>query len=126
MDGRDAIPDKDLGPRQHRDEFACARVQFEAHDENNRSRPIDPGDESLRGSFYCINLAQLTRIPVARRPYFNKIFQIIFVKSIRQRGCSKLGRDTNELCALGPANSWFLHSLDPLPSFKVPDTGRSD
>ena len=48
MDGRDAFPDKDLGPRQHRDEFARARVQFEAHDENNRHRPIDAGDEGLR------------------------------------------------------------------------------
>lgn len=40
-----------IGARKYRDEFACARVQHEAHDENCGYRSIDAGDGGLKGFF---------------------------------------------------------------------------
>ena len=51
MDGVGTLLDENLKESRNRDESACARLQFEARDENHGHRPIDAGDERLRTLF---------------------------------------------------------------------------
>jgi hypothetical protein len=47
LDGSDAFPHQDLATCEHRDEFACTRLQYKTSNAYLRSRPAHEGNEGL-------------------------------------------------------------------------------